>query len=350
VNAEPSGASLPSDAPLLDVSRLKVQFRTGDGTVRAVDDVSLTLRRAQTLALVGESGSGKSVTCLALMGFMRGPNVSTSGEVHFKGRDVLTMSGRELRRIRGTEVAMVFQDPMTSLNPVYRIGVQLAEAIRLHRAVGRDQARTLALEALEEVGIPQAKSRINAYPHEFSGGMRQRVMVAMALINRPDLLIADEPTTALDVTTQAQLLRLVARLQREREMSVIFVTHDLGVVAQIADEVAVMYAGKIVEQAPVKAAFHRARHPYTWGLLRSIPRLESNEARLQSIPGAPPALKSPPTGCRFHPRCRHRMPRCPMEEPPLVAAPDDALHLDACLLDEETKRREGHAMQTIGSA
>jgi oligopeptide/dipeptide ABC transporter ATP-binding protein len=284
------------------------------------------------------------------MGFMRGRNITTAGTVKFKGRDLLAMKRRDLRRIRGNEMSMVFQDPMTSLNPVYRIGVQLAEAIRLHRDVGRRAARSLALEALVEVGIPDARSRIDAYPHEFSGGMRQRVMVAMALINRPDLLIADEPTTALDVTTQAQLLRLIARLQREREMSVLFVTHDLGVVAQIADEVAVMYAGQVVERASVRAAFRAARHPYTWGLLGSIPRLDSSRARLHSIPGAPPALSSVPEGCRFHPRCRHRMPACSSVAPSLVPAPDDDSHLDACLLDEQTKRREGGAIQAVGSS
>jgi oligopeptide/dipeptide ABC transporter ATP-binding protein len=330
--------------PLLDVSDLRVDFRTDDGTVHAVDGVSLTLQRSQTLALVGESGSGKSVTCLALMGFMSGRSITTAGVVRFKGRDVMSMDRRELRRIRGTEISMVFQDPMTSLNPVYRIGSQLVEAIRLHRDVGRTAARGLALEALKEVGIPQASRRIDGYPHEFSGGMRQRVMVAMALINRPDLLIADEPTTALDVTTQAQLLRLIARLQREREMAVIFVTHDLGVVAQIADEVAVMYAGQVVERAPVRAAFRAARHPYSWGLLSSIPRLDSLEARLRSIPGAPPTPMSTPQGCRFHSRCRYRMAECSTVSPPLRPSPGDDAHLDACHLDEQTKQREGEAI------
>jgi oligopeptide/dipeptide ABC transporter ATP-binding protein len=348
VSAESSTVAAAPAETLLEVSGLHVHFATDDGTVRAVDGVGLSLGPARTLALVGESGSGKSVTCLAIMGFMRGHNVTTSGTVTFKGRDLLGMSARELRSTRGTEIAMVFQDPMTSLNPVYRIGAQLVEAIRLHRDIGRDAARTLALEALEEVGIPDARRRIDAYPHEFSGGMRQRVMVAMALINRPDLLIADEPTTALDVTTQAQLLALIARLQEERRMSVIFVTHDLGVVAQIADEVAVMYAGQVVERAPVHAAFRAARHPYTWGLLGSIPRLDSGQARLRSIPGAPPALRSPPDGCRFHPRCRHRMAKCSSVVPSLTPAPGDPLHLDACLLDEETKRREGQTM--AGSA
>jgi peptide/nickel transport system ATP-binding protein len=329
---------------LLEVRDLHVEFRTDDGLVRAVEGVDLHVLKQQTLALVGESGSGKSVTCMAVMGLTGGAHAASRGSVLFKGRDLLQMSQRALRTVRGNDIAMVFQDPMTSLNPAYRIGTQLVEAIGLHRDVGRRERHALALEALKEVGIPDASRRIDSYPHEFSGGMRQRVMVAMALINHPELLIADEPTTALDVTTQAQILRLLARLQREREMAVIFVTHDLGVVAQIADDVAVMYAGQVVERGPVRGVFHRPRHPYTWGLLSSIPRMESGSDRLRQIAGSPPSPLAHPGGCRFHPRCSYRLPTCVTTAPPLRSAPDDATHAEACHLDEQTKRREAAAV------
>jgi peptide/nickel transport system ATP-binding protein len=326
---------------LLEVHGLRTRFATDAGVLQAVDGVDLELEPSRTLALVGESGSGKSVTCLTVMGLLPGAKTHVEGEMRFKGRDLVAASRRELQRIRGNEIAMIFQDPLTSLNPVHRIGAQLVEALRLHRDVSRRDARDRAIEALHEVGIAEPARRVDDFPHEFSGGMRQRVMIAMALINEPDLLIADEPTTALDVTTQAQILALMRRLQADHGMAMIFVTHDLGVVAQIADEVAVMYAGKIVERAPVHAIFKQPRHPYTRGLLASVPSLDGPVQRLRSIPGTPPSLLHPPSGCRFHPRCALRIGGCDATVPPLHAASDNPEHLDACILDEQTKRAGG---------
>jgi peptide/nickel transport system ATP-binding protein len=328
-------------APLLDVRNLRTSFRTDDGVVQAVDGVSFSLEPGRTLGIVGESGSGKSVTCLTLMGLNDRRTTRVEGEALFKGRDLLTLPRRELRALRGNEIAMIFQDPMTSLNPVQRIGKQLVEAVRLHQDVGVRVARARALELLKLVGIPHPERRIDDFPHHLSGGMRQRAMIAMALVNDPDLLIADEPTTALDVTTQAQILALIGRLRDELGSAVILITHDLGVVAEVADDVAVMYAAGIVEQGPVSAVFRAPRHPYTWGLFGSRPRLDRDVERLPQIPGSQPSLLSPPAGCRFHPRCAFAFGACHLERPPLRASPGDPEHRDACLLDDPTKQREG---------
>jgi len=325
---------------LLEVQDLRTHFRTDDGIVKAVDGVSFSIEKGKTLGIVGESGSGKSVTCLTIMGLNSKQSAMTTGQALFKGDDLLKASKRRLREIRGNDIAMIFQDPMTSLNPVYRIGKQLAEAVILHQDVTRAAARAQAVELLKAVGIPRAERRIDDYPHQFSGGMRQRVMIAMALINNPDLLIADEPTTALDVTTQAQILKLIAKLQHEFGSAVILITHDLGVVAETADDVVVMYAAKIAEHAPVDDLFRRPRHPYTWGLLGSLPRMGADVPRLAQIPGSPPSLLHPPSGCRFHTRCEYVMNVCRTTVPELRPSPHEPGHLDACHLDEETKGRE----------
>jgi oligopeptide/dipeptide ABC transporter ATP-binding protein len=325
---------------LLEVKNLKTQFRTDDGIVKAVDGVDFKVEKGETLGIVGESGCGKSVTCLTIMGLNPAKTTASSGEALWKGDDLLTMSKRKLRDIRGNEISMIFQDPMTSLNPVHTIGRQLVEAIQLHRDVSKKVARARALELLKAVGIPRADRRIDDYPHQFSGGMRQRVMIAMALVNDPDLLIADEPTTALDVTTQAQILNLMKRLQEDFGSAIVMITHDLGVIAEIADDVLVMYAAKVVEHAQVDDLFNRPQHPYTWGLLGSLPRLEGQLERLTQIPGQPPSLLNPPRGCRFHPRCPYVMEKCKAEEPRLVGTQRDADHLQACHLDEDTKDRE----------
>jgi peptide/nickel transport system ATP-binding protein len=325
---------------LLEVNDLRTHFRTDDGIVKAVDGVTFKVEKGQTLGIVGESGSGKSVTCLSIMGLNPRANSISSGEALWKGDDLLKMNSGQLRNIRGDDIAMIFQDPMTSLNPVKTIGAQLIEAVLLHRDISKKQARLRALELLKAVGIPRAERRIDDYPHQFSGGMRQRVMIAMALINDPDLLIADEPTTALDVTTQAQILNLIMKLQADFGSAVIMITHDLGVIAEIADEVVVMYAARVAEQAPVDNLFKRPHHPYTWGLLGSLPRLDADVERLVQIQGTPPSLLNPPKGCRFHPRCPYVMEICKTTEPELVPVGHDAEHLQRCHLDEETKDRE----------
>jgi peptide/nickel transport system ATP-binding protein len=325
---------------LLEVRDLKTHFRTDDGIVKAVDGVTFSVEKGQTLGIVGESGSGKSVTCLTIMGLNAKRNTISSGEALFKGENLLTMSSGRLREIRGNDIAMIFQDPMTSLNPVHRIGHQLVEAIQLHRDVTRKEARGRALELLKAVGIPRAERRIDDYPHQFSGGMRQRVMIAMALVNDPDLLIADEPTTALDVTTQAQILKLMTNLQKDFGSAIILITHDLGVIAEAADDVVVMYAARVAEQAPVDNLFKRPHHPYTWGLLGSLPRLDSDVDRLVQIRGQPPSLLNPPRGCRFHPRCPYVMGICKTVEPQLLPAGEETDHFQACHLDVDTKDRE----------
>jgi peptide/nickel transport system ATP-binding protein len=325
---------------LLEVQDLRTAFRTEDGIVKAVDGISFSVEKGQTLGIVGESGCGKSVTCLTIMGLNAKRNTISSGQALWKGKDLLTAKPRDLRAIRGDEMSMIFQDPMTSLNPVQTIGKQLVEAVMLHRDVTQRVARARALELLKAVGIPKAETRIDDYPHQFSGGMRQRVMIAMALINDPDLLIADEPTTALDVTTQAQILSLMKRLQQDFGSAIIIITHDLGVVAETADDVLVMYAAKVVEQANVNDLFTRPQHPYTWGLMGSLPRLDTDTERLVQIPGQPPSLLRPPSGCRFHPRCPYVMNICRETEPQLEPTQHDAAHLQRCHLDEETKERE----------
>ena len=325
---------------LLEVKDLKTYFSTGDGVVKAVDGVSFSIEKGETLGIVGESGSGKSVTCLTIMGLNAKRNTISSGQALFKGEDLLTAKPRRLRELRGNEIAMIFQDPMTSLNPVHTVGKQLVEAVQLHSDLSNQQARGRALDLLKEVGIPRAERRIDDYPHQFSGGMRQRVMIAMALINNPDLLIADEPTTALDVTTQAQILTLIERLQAEYNSAVIMITHDLGVVAEIADDIVVMYAAEVVEGGSVDDIFHRPHHPYTWGLMGSLPRLNTDVDRLAQIAGQPPSLLRPPAGCRFHPRCPYVMEVCRTVDPELKSVPGDAGHLQACHLDEATKEQE----------
>ena len=323
--------------PLLAVDDLRVRFRTEDGVVRAVDGVSLDLRAGEVLAVVGESGSGKSVTALTLMGLTRGPNAEIEGAARLHGEDLVAADDDRLRRVRGAELSIIFQDPLSALNPVQRIGRQIAEQLRAHEDIERDEARHRVLELLKRVGIPQAETRIDAYPHELSGGMRQRVMIAMALSCKPKVLIADEPTTALDVTIQAQILDLLRSLKEQTGLGVILVTHDLGVVAELADRVAVMYAGRIVEQGTVAEVFEDPRHPYTWGLLGSITRVDRpRPERLPSIGGAPPSLVAPPEGCRFRPRCPHAFEGC-IPEPPLADAEGGA-HPDRCALTLEEQR------------
>src|SRR5436305_7107826 len=325
---------------LLEVRDLKTHFRTDDGIVKAVDGVTFTVEKGQTLGIVGESGSGKSVTCLTIMGLNARHNTTTTGQALFNGENLLKASPRRLREIRGNDIAMIFQDPMTSLNPVHKIGKQLTEAVLLHQDITHAAARARSLELLKAVGIPRAERRIDDYPHQFSGGMRQRVMIAMALINNPDLLIADEPTTALDVTTQAQILKLINKLQEEFGSAIIIITHDLGVVAETADDVLVMYAAEVVEQGPVNQIFSRPHMPYTWGLLGSLPRLDAETERLVQITGQPPSLLRPPPGCRLHPRCTYVMDVCKQTDPPLKPVTGDIDHYAACHLDEETKDRE----------
>jgi peptide/nickel transport system ATP-binding protein len=325
---------------LLEVRDLRTSFRTDDGVVKAVGGITFSVERGKTLGIVGESGCGKSVTCLTIMGLNNRRNTVSSGEALFNGEDLLQMSPRRLQGLRGNDIAMIFQDPMTSLNPVHSIGKQLVEAVLLHRDVTKKDARLRALELLKAVGIPRAERRIDDYPHQFSGGMRQRVMIAMALINEPDLLIADEPTTALDVTTQAQILKLMTRLQDEFDTAIVMITHDLGVVAEIADDVVVMYAGRIAEEGTVDEIFTRPHHPYTWGLLGSLPRIDADVERLVQIQGQPPSLLNPPTGCRFHPRCPYVLEMCDSVKPRLEPVSNEPKHLQACHLDEATKDGE----------
>jgi oligopeptide transport system ATP-binding protein len=311
------------DPPLLEVRDLQVEFRTREGIARAVNGANYTLHSGETLAVLGESGSGKSVTAQAIMGILdTPPGFVTGGEVLFKGDDLLKMSDEERRALRGESIAMVFQDALSSLNPVFPVGWQIAELFRIHRGMSRRDAMKEALEALERVNIPAAKDRIGDYPHQFSGGMRQRVMIAMAIALRPDLLIADEPTTALDVTVQAQILELMADLQREENMGLILITHDLGVVAEVADKVAVMYAGRIVEQASIEEMFDSPAHPYTVGLMDSIPSLEARAGELKAIKGLPPSLVALPPGCPFEPRCPLAFDLCrQVVPPPIVVGP-----------------------------
>ncbi len=325
---------------LLDVRDLRTRFHTEDGIVTAVDGVDFSIEPGRTIGIVGESGCGKSVTCLSIMGLNESRNTSVTGQVLFNGEDLLGLGSAKLRKLRGSEIAMIFQDPMTSLNPVHSIGRQLVEAVTLHNDISRKEARDRAVEALEEVGIPRANRRLDDYPHQFSGGMRQRVMIAMAMINDPKLLIADEPTTALDVTTQAQILSLMQKLQADHGTAIIMITHDLGVVAETAHEVVVMYAAKVVERGTVESIFNAPQHPYTWGLLGSLPRLDADVDRLVQITGQPPSLLNPPRGCRFHPRCPYVMKVCSEKVPELASTTTDADHEQACFLDEETKARE----------
>ena len=325
---------------LLDVRELRTHFKTDDGIVKAVDGVDFAVEGGQTVGIVGESGCGKSVTCLTIMGLNDTRNTTSTGEVLFNGENILGASPGKLRRLRGSEIAMIFQDPMTSLNPVHSIGRQLVESVQLHEDISKKVARARAVEALREVGIPRGETRVDDYPHQFSGGMRQRVMIAMAMINDPKLLIADEPTTALDVTTQAQILALMQKLQDDHGTAIVMITHDLGVVAETAHDVVVMYAARVVEHGSVDAIFKNPHHPYTWGLLGSLPRLHADVERLTQIPGQPPSLLRPPKGCRFNPRCPYVMDVCRQEDPQLMPVPGEPGHEQACFLDEETKARE----------
>ncbi|MGW1200917.1 ABC transporter ATP-binding protein [Streptomyces sp. NPDC002536] len=303
---------------LLDVRDLHVEFRTRDGVAKAVNGVSYSVAAGRTLAVLGESGSGKSVTAQAVMGILDSPpGFVTGGQVLFRGKDLLTAGEEARRRIRGARLAMIFQDALSALNPVMTVGAQLAEMYEVHRGATRKDARAQAVRLMDRVRIPAAKERVNDYPHQFSGGMRQRIMIAMALALEPDLIIADEPTTALDVTVQAQVMDLLAELQREYTMGLILITHDLGVVADVADDIAVMYAGRIVETAPVHELYRAPAHPYTRGLLDSIPRLDRKGAELYAIKGLPPSLTAIPAGCPFHPRCPRAQDVCRTDRPPL---------------------------------
>jgi peptide/nickel transport system ATP-binding protein len=346
---------------LLEVEDLKVEFDTDDGVVHAVDGVSYTVDGGSSLGIVGESGSGKSVSSLTVMGLSRARNARISGSIRFEGQELLTASDDEMRRIRGDEIAMIFQDPLSSLHPFYKVGDQIVEAIKAHRDVSKAQARDRAVEMLGLVGIPDPRARLDAYPHEFSGGMRQRAMIAMALVNDPKLLIADEPTTALDVTVQAQILELLNRLQKELGTAIVMITHDLGVVAEVTDHIAVMYAGRIIERGPTPTIFGAPEHPYTWGLLKSIPRLDLPRGdELVPIPGRPPSLIQRPSGCHFHPRCAYVREAHKKADPKLERVGDDPDHAVACLLASDTRRalwrslREGskpqEAREKIGLA
>ena len=336
---------------LLEVDDLQVSFATEDGVVRAVDTVSFTLDRGEVLAIVGESGSGKSVTVMTLMGLTRGANSRFAGSAKLTGRELVTASEEELEGIRGAEIAMIFQDPISSLSPVMRIGDQIAEMIRAHEKISKAEALDRAIELMQRVGIPNARQRARAFPHEFSGGMRQRAMIAMALSLSPSVLIADEPTTALDVTVQAQILTEMKQLSQESDSGVIFVTHDLGVVADIADRVMVMYAGRVVEHGTLDEVFYDPQHPYTWGLLGSVTRMDrEGPKRLPAIPGLPPSLVNPPSGCHFRPRCPHAFDRCieiPALESHLPEAPE---HVDRCWLEVADKRERRTVAGQIGLA
>jgi peptide/nickel transport system ATP-binding protein len=334
---------------LLEVEDLEVSFATEDGLVRAVSEVSFTVSRGEVVAIVGESGSGKSVTVMTLMGLTRSPNSRFGGSARLRGKDLVSASEEQLEAIRGKQIAIIFQDPISSLSPVQRVGAQIVEQIQAHEKISKAAALDRAIELMGRVGIPHARNRVRAYPHEFSGGMRQRVMIAMALSLSPSVLIADEPTTALDVTIQAQILDEIKQLSAESETGVIFVTHDLGVVADIADRVLVMYAGRLMEQGTVDEIFYDPQHPYTWGLLGSVTRVDRDPPRrLPAIPGQPPSLVGALRGCPFRPRCPHAFDRC-RELPPLMPRlPEAPGHLDRCWLKPSDKRARREAGGRIG--
>lgn len=320
------------DSPkLLEVKELRTSFNTEDGQVRALDGVSFAVEKGKTLAIVGESGCGKSVTAMSIMGLVQGANgYIESGEMLFQGEDIARYSQEQMRKIRGNQISMIFQEPMTALNPVYTIGHQIAEVFRIHRKMSKPKARQEALKMLRQVSIPDPEKRLDEYPFQLSGGMRQRVVIAMALACEPQLLIADEPTTALDVTIQAQILRLMKAMQRDRETAILFITHDLGVVAEVADYVVVMYAGKAIEYGSVQEIFAKPSHPYTQGLLKSIPMLsQDREEKLFAIKGTVPGLRNLPTGCRFNTRCPVVQPMCYEKQPPLATV-DNPVHRAAC--------------------
>jgi len=328
----------PAGAPLLEVRDLRVGFDSEDGLVQAVGGISYTVQAGRTLGIVGESGSGKSVSSMTLMGLTRSSSATIEGEVLFEGRDLMKTTTEDLRKVRGNEIAMIFQDPLSSLHPFYRIGDQIIEAVRAHNDVTKKQAKARAVEMLGLVGIPDPGRRVDSYPHEFSGGMRQRVMIAMALANDPKLLIADEPTTALDVTVQKQILELMDRLQRELGTAIVIITHDLGVVAETADDIAVMYAGRIVERAPVHELFSHPRHPYTWGLLRSIPRLDMpRDVELVPVDGRPPSLIGLQDDCSFRARCPYAAGCCRPGMPDLLEADGAPGHDVRCTMPPERR-------------
>ena len=334
--------------PLLEVSELRVNFYTHAGVVHAVRGASFVVHHGETLALVGESGSGKSVSALAIMGLVPKPGRIVGGEIRFAGRNLTALPPHEMRRIRGAEIGMIFQDPMTSLNPTMTVGRQIAEVVQKHRGLSRRAAMERAAEMLALVGIPNPRMRLSQYPHEFSGGMRQRVMIAMALACEPKLLIADEPTTSLDVTIQAQILDLMASLQKQMGMAILLITHDLGVVARMADRVAVMYAGQVVEQAPVDEVFYRTRHPYTRALMRAIPNPQADvRQELEAIPGSPPDLYEEPPGCAFAPRCSRAMEVCRRYAPPAFSVGED--HMSRCWLLDPRAGEWGRAFLEAGS-
>lgn len=319
---------------LLEVKQLGVQFQTPDGVVSAVNGINFTLSRGETLGIVGESGSGKSQSMLAMMGLLA-INGKATGQVLYQGQDLISMPTKDLNRIRGNRVAMIFQDPMTSLNPYLTIERQMTEVLEFHKGMSRKDARARAVQALDAVKMPEAKRRITMYPHEFSGGMRQRVMIAMSLLCEPDVLIADEPTTALDVTVQAQILTLMRELQRDFGTAIVMITHDLGVVAGLCDQVMVLYGGQVMEQASAEAIFYKPSHPYTAGLLAAVPRLEGGDAPMLAIPGAPPNMAKLPAGCPFTERCSMAVPQCATVRPVLAAAAHDAAVLRACHFDRD---------------
>jgi peptide/nickel transport system ATP-binding protein len=321
---------------VLEVRDLSVVFPTLDGDVRAVSDLTYTLHRGETLGIVGESGSGKSVSSLALMGLLNRNRTRIQGEALLGGRDLLALPPDEIRDVRGKDIAMIFQDPFACLHPMHRVGDQIAEAVTAHEKVSSSEANKRAVELLQAVGIPNAKSRARDYPHQFSGGMRQRAMIAMALVHNPSVLIADEPTTALDVTVQAQILELIERVKQEFDIGVILITHDLGVIAETAQTVLVMYAGREMEYGPANELFQRPQNPYTWGLLGSMPTIERRLERLVAIEGSPPSMVALPEGCSFHPRCPYRFAPCTVELPDLLQIPDG--HLDRCHLEPKSKR------------
>jgi oligopeptide/dipeptide ABC transporter ATP-binding protein len=328
---------MPAD-PLLKVEDLKVHFHTDDGVVKAVDGLSFEVERGKIIGIVGESGSGKSVANLTILGLTRAPNAEISGRIMFDGMDLIQMDSEQLRTIRGNQIAMIFQDPLSSLHPFYKVGRQLVEALQVHQDIDKKAATARAVELLGLVGIPDPERRVREYPHEFSGGMRQRVMIAMALTNDPKVLIADEPTTALDVTTQAQILKLIERLQADLGMAVIMITHDLGVVAEMADELMVMYAGRAVEAGTLDQVFYDPQHPYTWGLLGSLTRIDRpRTARLAQIAGQPPSLIALPPGCHFVPRCPYAFDKC-ATTPLLEQRISDPGHCDRCWLAPEKKK------------
>ncbi|MEH7253150.1 ABC transporter ATP-binding protein [Neobacillus niacini] len=325
---------------LLDIKQLQITFKTDHGEVVSIDDVSFNLKQGETIGIVGESGCGKSVTSLSIMGLLGQKGSVSKGQIMFNGKDLAECNEESMRKIRGNEISMIFQEPMTSLNPVFTIGHQVIEGIRLHRKLKKKEALKIAVGMLKKVGIPRAEEIIHEYPHALSGGMRQRVMIAMALACEPKLLIADEPTTALDVTIQAQILELMKKLRKEYGTSIMLITHDLGVIAEMADRVIVMYAGQVVEESDVFTLFNNPKHPYTIGLMNSIPHLDDDsEGRLSSIPGTVPSLQEMPKGCRFHTRCPHVEERCIMHAPPLTKTEEG--HLSRCWLSTDSKELMG---------